>query len=146
MSTPPAHRCSPPPLRLLLIERHALFRQALAVLCERLAPVRVLAHLPSVPGRSQVVSAADAVILHLDAQGEPSSDQLRRLRRLNPTSLILALVPAQHLAALARAREPGVVEVVSTEVGLADLMHAVQTLGTSLVQLEHGWARPEVCP
>ena len=144
MSTPPTPSCSPPPLRLLLIERHALFRQALAVLCERLAPVRVLADLPSIPERSPVVGAADAVILHLDGQGEPASEQLRRIQRLNPQSRVLALVPAQHLA-LAEARDPGVVEVVSTEVGLADLMHAVQTLETSLMQFKHGSARPDAC-
>ncbi len=143
MSTPPTSSGSPAALRLLLIERHALFRQALAVLCERLAPFRVLADLPSVPERRPVVGTADAVILHLDGQDETPSDQFRRLRRLNPQSRILALVPAQHLAALAEAREPGVIEVLSTEVGLADLLHAVQTFGTSLVQLEHGSARPE---
>ena len=117
MSTPPTPSGSPTALRLLLIARHALFRQALAVLCERASPFRVLADLPSIPERSQVVGAADAVILHLDGQDEPPRDQLRRIQRLNPQSRMLALVPAQHLAALAEAREPGVVEVVSTEGG-----------------------------
>lgn len=121
------------PRRILLVEDHASFRQALAFVFEAEPEFSVTGEAGSVEeGREVLRTAADSfdvAIVDLGLPDGEGEDLIREIYEANPRCLVLVLSASLDRIQFARAVEAGAAGVMHKSARLAQIVGAVRRLG-----------------
>ena len=113
--------------RVLLVEDHALFRQALAVVLDCEPDLRVVGQAGSLSeGVAKAAGGFDVAVVDLSMPDGDGADLVARLRAINPRALVIALSRRMGRERHARALEAGASEVVRKSDSLEDLLGAMR--------------------
>ena len=111
---------------ILLVDEHALFRQSLAYVLEHHCERPVVAQAGTLAEGLQHVEAVDVAVVDRDLPDGSSDDFVRVLRRVNPETRVVALVPVPMCnAPLTDVKADA---VVSKGAGLDELLGTVAQL------------------
>jgi DNA-binding NarL/FixJ family response regulator/signal transduction histidine kinase len=128
-------------VRVLLVEDHASFREAVAATFEREAGFRVSGQAGSLAEALELLSGgllmADLAIVDLGLPDGYGGDLIRTLRQTNPQAQVLVLSATEDRAEIARAVEAGAAGVLHKSAGMDELLDAARRLldGETLMPL-----------
>ncbi len=127
--------------RILLIDKHAAFRQALAFLLRQKMGLEVVAQAGSLTeGREHSMSEGfDVAVVDPALPDGDGMDLLRELRVAEPCVSILVLTINLDRKGHARAQEAGAENVLDKEVTLATIIGAIRSLGNNSRNKHRGW-------
>lgn len=129
------------PRRILLVEDHVSFRQALAFVFEAEPEFSVMGEAGSVEeGREVLRNAADSfdvAIVDLSLPDGEGEDLIREIYEANPRCLVLVLSASLDRTQFARAVEAGAAGVMHKSARLAQIVGAVRRLGEGESLLSH---------
>lgn len=118
------------PLRLLLVDDHAAFRQPLAFMLERETDMTVIAQADSVTEARQIVpqlpESIDVALIDLRLPDGLGIDVVRDVRACNPQSHSLLITADADRLQHARALEAGASGVISKTAQLSDILDAIR--------------------
>ena len=121
--------------RVLLVEDHAVFRQALALVLKREMDLREDAQAGSLAaGRACVAvlyGAIDLAIVDLLLPDGDGTELIRELHQREPAVPVLALAESKDRERYARAFEAGAGRVLAKSASLEEVLAAVRRLGRS---------------
>jgi DNA-binding NarL/FixJ family response regulator len=119
---------------ILLVDEHAAFRQALALVLARETGLHVAQAGSIAEARDHLAGPAVAVVAQHLPDG-PGTELVRQLRRANPAADALLLGAAPDRKDLARAIEAGAASILSTSSSLDEIVGAIRRLaaGEALV-------------
>ncbi len=122
-------------IRVLLVEDHASFRQALAFFLQRDGDIVVTGQAGSVAAARGLSADVDVAIVDLHLGDGDGADLVRELRAVNPSVTVVALSATSNLRHLARVVEAGAAGVLNKAAPIADIVEVVRRLaaGESLV-------------
>jgi CheY-like chemotaxis protein len=131
---------SGPVRRVLLVEDHAMFRQALAVVLDQEPDLRVVGQAASLSeGVAKASGGFDVAVVDLSMPDGDGADLVARLRAINPQALVIALSRRAERERHFRAFNAGASKVVRKSDSLEDLFGAMRDLpGGTLVFLPVG--------
>jgi DNA-binding NarL/FixJ family response regulator len=122
------HNCTK--FRVLLVEDHEVFRQALALAFQLEDNLDVVAQAGSLAGaRMQLESPIDVAVLDLELPDGNGLTLIPELKAANPGAEVLILTASVHQLALARAVEAGAAGLLHKSTALVAIVDAVQRLG-----------------
>lgn len=116
------------PIRVLIVDDHAMVGQALKVALDRADDIEVLGYVPSL-GEAITHAAGDVpdvVVLDYQLPGEDSMEGLERFRAQHPGSRVLVFSGGAQDRAVARAMEAGCSGYIVKEGSLTDLVETVR--------------------
>ncbi len=125
------HRSGDPRIRILLVDDHTAFRQALALAFEQEPDLRVVAHAGSIATAHQVIEAGvrvDVAVVDLGLPDGHGTDLIRELRDTRGGTHVLAFTASASRRDLARAMEAGAAGFLHTSASLAEIVTAVRRL------------------
>lgn len=114
--------------RILLIEDHASFRQALALMLEREPGFSVAAQAGSLSEARESLEAVDVAVVDLGLPDGSGTELLGRLRESQPRAMSLVLTASVEPAEFARAVEAGASGVMHKSSGIEEIVAAVRRL------------------
>ncbi|MCC7022891.1 MAG: response regulator transcription factor [Thermomicrobiales bacterium] len=118
------------PIRILLIDDHAVFRQPLTFMLEREPDLTVVAQVGSLHEARKILaaqaSAIDLALVDLRLPDGVGIDLVRELRDMNPEAHSVVLTADTDRVLHARALEAGASAVVSKTAQLAEIIDAVR--------------------
>jgi DNA-binding NarL/FixJ family response regulator len=118
------------PLRLLLVDNHAAFRQPLAFMLEREPDMMVIAQADSVAAARQIVPTLpeqiDVALVDLRLPDGLGIDVVREVRQVNPRSHSLLITADTDRLQHARALEAGASGVINKTAQLTDILDAIR--------------------
>jgi DNA-binding NarL/FixJ family response regulator len=119
------------PLRVMLVEDHTAFRQALAFLLSHEPDLEVVAQAGSLAEARQalVEGRLDVAVLDLALPDGDGSDLIGELRRRNPGVSIVVLSAAMGLGDLDEAVEAGADAVLDKIESISTIAYEVRRLG-----------------
>lgn len=115
-----------PPIRVLLVEDHASFRQALAFMLEREPDITVVGQAGTLAEARALLAGVDVGLFDLDLPDGNGSDLIRELRAGNPAAVALALTASEGQQDLARAVAMGAAGVLHKSARIAEIIDAVR--------------------
>lgn len=127
------------PLRVMLLEDHAAFRQALALVAGREPDMEIVAQASSLAeaqdslGVPEAPERIDAAVIDLALPDGNGADLVEDLRRHNPEVAVLVLSATLGRDNLARAVEAGVDGVLDKAAGLGEIVRQVRRLAAGAV-------------
>ena len=116
----------PEEARILLVEDHASFRQAVASVFEREPGFTVVAQAGSLAEARRMLDGVDVAIIDLALPDGYGGKLIKDLRGANPGAMALVLSASLDHAETARAVESGAAGVLHKSVELNDVVHAVR--------------------
>jgi DNA-binding NarL/FixJ family response regulator len=124
-------------LRLLLVEDHAIVREAMAAAIEAEPDVRSVQQAGSLADARSMLDDVDVAVIDLLLPDGNGAELIEDLRRRSPDAQALIITARTDRLAVARAVERGAAGVLSKEAHLHDVMAAVRRLrrGESLMPL-----------
>lgn len=128
-------------IRVLLVDDHTAFRQALALAFSLEPDLRVVAHAESIAtarDASAACAGVDVAIVDLDLPDGHGVELIRELRDTRPDTRILALTASVTRRDAARAMEAGAAGFLSTSASLEETIAAVRRLAVG------EWLHPAV--
>ena len=117
---------------VVLIDGHAVFRQALALLVDRLLGLPITAQAGSLLEGRRVLPEGNLVVVDVALPDGSGVDLVRHLRQTRPYAASWRWPPPTDPDALAAAMYAGTDRALSTEVGLDDLMRAMAQLAAEV--------------
>jgi DNA-binding NarL/FixJ family response regulator len=115
---------------VLLVEKHAAFRQALAHVLELCAGFKQTYQAESLAEtRDCAPGAVDLAIVDLGLSNGDGLDVVRALREAHPRATVLALTFGQNPICHARTVRAGANMVLSKESSLAEILRVARSLG-----------------
>lgn len=118
------------PIRVLLVEDHAVFRQALALAFRLEHNLDVVAQAGSlVEARQRLDNRIDVAVLDLDLPDGNGAGLIPEVKAANPGAEVLVLTASVHRLDLARAVEAGAAGLLHKSAALAEIVQAVQRIG-----------------
>lgn len=99
--------------RVMLVEDHAVFRQALSSILDRQPDIEVVAQAGSLAEARQCLGGVDVMLLDLALPDGDGIELISELRKLNPDASVLVLSATLDLAYPERALEAGADAVLS---------------------------------
>jgi DNA-binding NarL/FixJ family response regulator len=118
------------PLRLLLVDDHAAFRQPLAFMLEREPDMMVIAQADSVAAARHIVPTLpeqiDVALVDLRLPDGLGIDVVREVRQANPRSHSLLITADTDRLQHARALEAGASGVINKTAQLTDILDAIR--------------------
>ncbi len=115
--------------RVLLIEDHTVFRQALAILIDRQPRFRVVAQAGSLAeGLRKAPEGFDLAIADLSVPDADGVDLVAGLRDANPHTGVLGLSRRRERKRYARALGAGANEVISKNAAVEEIIGALKSL------------------
>jgi DNA-binding NarL/FixJ family response regulator len=118
--------------RALLVEDHAVFREALAVMLEEHTDLKKTIQARSFPEARRISGhlsgEVDLVVVDLDLPNDEGISLIDYLREAEPDVPVLALTNARNLEQRAWALRTGVTEVLSTASSIEKIVGVVQRL------------------
>lgn len=123
------------PIRILLVEDHAVFRQALALAFSLEPNLTVVADAGSLAEARQRLEGIDVAILDLDLPDGSGASLIPELHAVNRATEVLILTASVRQIDLAKAIEAGAAGLVNKSTPLRDIVNAVLRVaaGESLV-------------
>lgn len=130
-----------PPVRILLADDHAMFREGLRLLLEAEPELRVVGEAGNGPEVIALIGKLqpDIVLLDVAMPGQSGLDVARQLHEAGTTTRIILLTAALHRAEIPRALKLGVRGVVAKESAIGLLLKAIRA-----VQSGEYWVEREV--
>lgn len=116
----------PKEARILLVEDHASFRQAVASVFEREPGFTVVAQAGSLAEARRMLDGVDIAIIDLALPDGYGGELIKDLRDANPGAMALVLSASLDRAETARAVESGAAGVLHKSVELDEVVHAVR--------------------
>ncbi|QIN80637.1 response regulator [Rubrobacter marinus] len=117
------------PVRLLLVEDHAAFRQALAFVLSRQPCFEVVAQAGTLDGaRAAIGRGIDVALVDLMLPDGNGADLIAELRETNPSVRVLVLSASLGEENLSRAREAGADGVLDKTVSPGEIAETVRRL------------------
>ncbi|MCA1717538.1 MAG: PAS domain S-box protein [Actinobacteria bacterium] len=116
----------PKEARILLVEDHASFRQAVASVFEREPGFAVMAQAGSLAEARRMLDGVDVAIIDLALPDGYGGELIKDLRDANPGAMALVLSASLDHAETARAVESGAAGVLHKSVELDEVVHAVR--------------------
>jgi DNA-binding NarL/FixJ family response regulator len=120
-------------LRLLLIEDHAAFRSALALLLDLRPGMKVVAQCGSLAGcraLGSLLEAVDVALLDLILPDGDGAEFIAVLRGANPSVKVLVLTASIEPGLQGRMAEAGADGVLNKTAALSEIASEVERLGT----------------
>ena len=118
--------------RALLVEDHAVFREALAAMLEEHTDLKKTIQARSFPEARRISGhlsgEVDLVVVDLDLPNDEGRSLIDHLREAEPDVPVLALTNARNLEQRAWALRTGVTEVLSTASSIEKIVGVVQRL------------------
>ena len=118
--------------RALLVEDHAVFREALAAILEEHTDLKKTIQARSFPEARRISrhlsGEVDLVVIDLDLPNDEGRSLIDHLREAEPDLPVLALTNARNLEQRAWALRTGVTEVLSTASSIEKIVGVVQRL------------------
>lgn len=123
--------------RVLLVEDHAIVREAIAAMFAREADFDVVGQAASLAEARSMLEDVDVAVVDLALPDGFGGDVIRDLREVNPHAQALALTAADR-GDIARAIESGAAGTLTKTAGLDEVVEAVRRLraGETLVPVE----------
>jgi len=115
-------------IRVLLVDDHTSFRQALAFMMDREPDITITAQAGSLAEGRRVVDGVDVAVVDLELPDGNGTELVQELRAANPESLVLILTAAGNPVQLARAVEAGASGVLHKSAGISEVITAVRRL------------------
>ncbi|HSH82335.1 MAG TPA: response regulator transcription factor [Herpetosiphonaceae bacterium] len=115
-------------IRVLLVDDHASFRQALAFMMDREPDITITAQAGSLAEGGRVLDGVDVAVVDLELPDGNGTELVQELRAANPESLVLILTAADDALQLARAVEAGASGVLHKSAGISEIITAVRRL------------------
>ncbi len=124
--------------RLLLIDDHTAFREALAFIVNREPGWKVVGQAGSVNEGRRVLAetSIDVVVLDLGLPDGNGIELIREIRQVNPAATILALTASESRSAYVHAVTAGVSAFCSKTIGVGEILDALRrlTAGETLIE------------
>ncbi len=117
--------------RVVFIDDHTTFRQALALLVDHQLELTVVGQAGTVAEGQRMLPEGDLAVIDLALPDGSGVELVRHLQRVQPASRILALAPPSDAEATAAARMAGADQVLSKAVGLGEIMQTVAQLANA---------------
>jgi two-component system, NarL family, response regulator DevR len=120
-------------LRLLLVEDHAAFRSALALLLDLRPGMKVVAQCGSLAGcraLGSLLEAVDVALLDLILPDGDGAEFIAVLRGANPSVKVLVLTASIEPGLQGRMAEAGADGVLNKTAALSEIASEVERLGT----------------
>ena len=118
--------------RALLVEDHAVFREALAAVLEEHTNLEKTVQAGSLPEVRRIwghlTGEVDLVVVDLDLPNGEGMSLIDNLREIEPDVPLLALTNARNLEQRARVLQAGADEVLSTASSADNIVEVVQRL------------------
>ena len=114
--------------RLLLVEDHSAFRQALAFMFTREPDFTVVAQAASLVEARTRLEGIDIAIIDLDLSDGSGLDLIRDLRTMSPGCSVLILTATTDRCVLARAVEEGASGIMHKSSEISDIITAARRL------------------
>ena len=124
--------------RILLVEDHASFRQAVASMFEREPGFTVTGQAGSLAEARQMLDGIDLAIIDLGLPDGYGGELIKELREATPQAQALVLSASIDRAEIARAVEAGAAGVLHKSVSIGEVVETVRRLraGETLLSLE----------
>ena len=125
-------------VRVLLVEDHASFREALTSVFERKVGFNVVGQAASLSEARRMLEGVDVAVVDLGLPDGYGGDLINELRETSPRAQALVLSAILSRAEIARAVESGAAGVLHKSVGVDEVVEAVRRLraGEPLLPLE----------
>ena len=115
-------------IRVLLVDDHAVFRQALAFRLEREADITVSGQAGSLAEARRLTADVDVALIDLNLPDGSGVDLVGELRSTQPACAILVLTASSGLKDRARAVEAGAAGVLHKTVAVDEIIDSVRRL------------------
>lgn len=116
--------------RVLLVEDHASFRQALAFMLEREPDFTVVAQAGSLAEARTLLEGVDIAVVDLDLPDGNGLDLVGELRAANPQGMVLVLTASADRKQFARAVEAGAAGVIHKSARIDEIISALRRLAS----------------
>jgi DNA-binding NarL/FixJ family response regulator len=115
-------------IRVLLVEDHASFRQALAFMLERESDITVVGQAGSLAEARRLLAGVDVAVLDLELPDGNGMVLIEELRAANPHGRVLILTASADQGDLARVIELGAAGTLNKSVGAGEIVTAIRRL------------------
>ena len=115
-------------IRVLLVDDHASFRQALAFMMGREPDITITAQAGSLAEGRRVLEGVDVAVVDLELPDGSGTELVEELRAANPEGLVMILSAVDDPVQLARSVEAGASGVVHKSAGISEIITAVRRL------------------
>jgi two-component system nitrate/nitrite response regulator NarL len=131
------------PVRIMLIDDHALFRESLVRLLEAEPDFQVVAHCATVAEARRLLNraAVDVILLDYDLGEEFGIDLLQELRTQESRSRILMVTAGMRDSVTLTALNSGVAGIIFKHSGPGQLIEAIQRVAKGELWLDAGVVR-----
>ena len=131
------------PVRILLVDDHALFRESLVRLLESESDFRVVAHCATIAQARQILSSTtvDVILLDYDLGEEFGTDLLQELRIRESSVRVLMVTAGMRDSVTLNALNTGVAGVIFKHSGPAQLIDAIKSVAKGGTWLDEGIMR-----
>ncbi len=128
----------PEEVRILLVEDHAAFRQAVASILDQESSFSVIGQAGSLAEAREILEGVDVAIVDLGLPDGYGGELIKELRALNPEAQALVLSASLERSEIARAVECGAAGVLHKSASMAKIAEAVGRLkaGETLLPTE----------
>ena len=116
-------------LRILVVDAHAAFRQALAYVLEQEPDFTVVAQAAGLADAREALQGVDVAIVELQLADGSGCDLVRPFCVTNPQGAVLILTSSRDRGDYAQAMLAGAAGVVHKSVGITEIISAVRCLG-----------------
>ena len=132
------------PVRIMLIDDHALFRESLVRLLEAEPDFEVVAHCATVAEARRLLdrTAVDVILLDYDLGEEFGIDLLQELRTQESRSRILMVTAGMRDSVTLTALNSGVAGIIFKHSGPGQLIEAIHRVAKGELWLDTGVMRP----
>ena len=116
-------------IRLLLVDDHASFRQALPLAVEQEPDLTVVRQAESLADARHALTGIDIAVVDLDLPDGSGVELVKALRMVNPDGMVLILTASGDQGERAQAVAAGAVGVLHKSAGLDEIIAALRRLG-----------------
>jgi two-component system, NarL family, nitrate/nitrite response regulator NarL len=131
------------PVRILLVDDHALFRESLVRLLESESDFRVVAHCATIAQARQTLSSTpvDVILLDYDLGEEFGTDLLQELHVRESSVRVLMVTAGMRQSVTLRTLNTGVAGVIFKHSGPGQLIDAIRSVAKGGTWLDEGIMR-----
>lgn len=115
-------------IRVVLVDDHTAFRQALAFMIDRDPEMTVIGDAGSVIAARPMMRDFDIAVIDLDLDGGDGVDLIEEGRFRNPSGAVLVLTGSRDPLEMARAIDAGAVGVLHKSAGVAGITDAIRRM------------------